>query len=347
MATKRIGSSVGRLVAACMAVSGLMASEYHGTVKSSGLALPGATVTAIQGDKKIVTTTDRQGVFTYSELEDGTWTIEVEVLGFEKIARQVGIASNAPSPEWDLKFLTEAALVAILDGGQAAPATAPTASPLPARGFQRVSVTQSSDTEAIGAEGTIKTEEIADLSPTSANSFIVQGSMSSALGIEQRNDWGPPGMGMGGPGGPGMMGMGGPGMGGPGMGGPGTDGAVGAQAGARGRLPGPEDRGCPLGPAGLPRVEVPEEGDRLPAADQVAADQVAADQVAVDQVAVDRPTEDREALAARPLVGRGVPMPWHSAMGVETRAICTWPARTSASTTRFGMHGRSPSPGPT
>src|ERR1039457_7613482 len=100
------------MVAACIAVSGLMASEYHGTVKSGGLALPGATVTASQGDKKMVTTTDGQAVFSFSELADGTWTIEVEVLGFEKIARQVGVASDAPSADFELKFLTEEALVA-------------------------------------------------------------------------------------------------------------------------------------------------------------------------------------------------------------------------------------------
>ena len=208
MAKKRIGSFLGCLAAACVAVTGLMASEYHGTVKAGGLALPGATVTASQGDKQTVTTTDQQGAFSFSELADGTWTIEVEMLGFEKMSRQVGVASDAPSPVFALKFQTEEALAA----GQA------------------VRKPASAVTETAGTEGAITTEEIADLTPTSANSFIVQGSMSSALGIEQRNDWGmgPPGMGMGGPGGPGMMGMGGPGMGGPS-----TDGPAGAQAGRR------------------------------------------------------------------------------------------------------------------
>jgi hypothetical protein len=192
------------MVAACLAVSGLMASEYHGTVKAGGLAFPGAAVTASQGGEKIVTTTDEQGVFHFSELADGTWTIEVEVLGFEKIARQVGVASDAPSTDFELKFLPEEALVA----GQ---------------GVRKAAIRE---TEALGAEGAITTQEIADLSPSSANSFIVQGSMSSALGMAQQNDWGlgPPGMGMGGPGGPGTMEMGGPS----------TDGPVGAQAVARG-----------------------------------------------------------------------------------------------------------------
>jgi hypothetical protein len=228
MASKRIGSFLGRLMAAWIVVSGLMASEYHGTVMSRGLAFPGATVTAIQGDTKIVTTTDQQGVFHFPELTDGIWMIEVEVLGFEKLAQQVGVAPEAPPPEWELKFLTEAALLASL--GEAEKPAPPKALPQPGS-FQRLDVSQSSDTETLGAEGTIRTDEIADLSQKSANSFIVQGSMSSALGMPQQNDWGfgPGGLGMGGPGGPGMMGLGSPGMSGPN-----ADGPVGAQAGARG-----------------------------------------------------------------------------------------------------------------
>ncbi len=145
-----------------------MASEYHGTVKAGGLALPGATVTASQGDKQIVTTTDQQGVFCFSELADGTWTIEVEMLGFEKMARQVGVASDAPAADFALKFLTEEALAA----GQVVRKAATAA------------------TETAGTEGAITTEEIADLTPSSANSFIVQGSMSSALGMSSRTTGG-------------------------------------------------------------------------------------------------------------------------------------------------------------
>ena len=73
-----------------------------------------------------------------------------------------------PLADFALKFLTEEALGAAQEVRKAAAAA----------------------TETAGTEGAITTEEIADLTPSSANSFIVQGSMSSALGIEQRNDWG-------------------------------------------------------------------------------------------------------------------------------------------------------------
>src|SRR5450631_152403 len=60
----------------------MAASERHGMVKFGGLPLPGATVTAAQGDKKLVTTTDPQGVYTFADLPDGAWTIEVDMLCF-------------------------------------------------------------------------------------------------------------------------------------------------------------------------------------------------------------------------------------------------------------------------
>jgi hypothetical protein len=201
------------LAAACMA------AEYHGTVKTGGLPVPGVTVTAIQGDKKVVTTTDERGAFTFADLADGTWTIEAEMLGFATLTQEVGVAYDAPPAELGLKILSEAALLASLEPGQAGPPPGAAAAgqvaekPAPVdrrRGaFQQVNVSQSAATGAITAEGAIKTEEIADLNQSAANSFIVQGSISSAAGLPQQNDWG-----MGGPGGPPMGAPGGDGAGG-------------------------------------------------------------------------------------------------------------------------------------
>src|ERR1017187_1994334 len=123
-----------RLIAASLAISGMVASEFHGTVNSGGLPFPGVTVTAIQGDRKVVTTTDEKGFFRFAELADGIGTVAVEMLGFEKIGRRVGIAPGAPAPVWELKFLSEDALLAVLDstaapdrthGGQPGPAVPP------------------------------------------------------------------------------------------------------------------------------------------------------------------------------------------------------------------------------
>src|SRR5664279_4406224 len=111
MSLNRIHTHLGRLLAAWIAVAGLMAAEHHGTIKFGGLPVPGASVTATKGDKKVVTTTDENGRYTFADLAEGTWTIEVEMLGFAKISNEVGVAFDAPAPEWTLKFQSMSAIM--------------------------------------------------------------------------------------------------------------------------------------------------------------------------------------------------------------------------------------------
>src|SRR5579862_4185172 len=91
------------LLICCFAAAGLLAAERHGSVKSAGLPVPGATVTASQGDKKIVTTTDEQGNYSFPDLEEGAWTLEVEMPGFTKLSRATSIAA-ADIPQFDLRL---------------------------------------------------------------------------------------------------------------------------------------------------------------------------------------------------------------------------------------------------
>src|SRR5450759_4542715 len=102
-----------------------MAAEHHGTVKFGGLPVPGATITATKGDQKLATTTDENGRYTFADLADGAWTIEVEMLGFAKLSNEVGIAFDAPAPEWNLKFQTMSAIMAPPAAATPAPAPAP------------------------------------------------------------------------------------------------------------------------------------------------------------------------------------------------------------------------------
>src|SRR5690242_10006536 len=128
----RMNTKLGRLVAVCLAVSGLLASEHHGVVKSGGVPIPGATVTAIQGDKKVVTTTDDQGAYSFPDLADGVWNVQVDMLGFAKKTEEVGVAPNAPSPTWDLRLLSAAEVKASLNppaAVEAKPAEAPKDAP--------------------------------------------------------------------------------------------------------------------------------------------------------------------------------------------------------------------------
>jgi len=107
MAANRLFPPFGRLLlAACFSLTALAAAESHGVVKAGGLPVPGATVTAVGSDKKFVTTTDDDGFYSFPNLEDGTWKITVEALGFVPSTREIGVAPNMPGPEWDLRYQT-------------------------------------------------------------------------------------------------------------------------------------------------------------------------------------------------------------------------------------------------
>ena len=105
MAGNRIGNYL-RLGLAVLATCGLLAaSEHHGLVKFGGLPLPGATVTATQGEKHFSAVTDGIGSYVFRDLPDGNWNVKVEMLCFTPLEREIVVAPNAPAPEWELKML--------------------------------------------------------------------------------------------------------------------------------------------------------------------------------------------------------------------------------------------------
>ena len=55
-------------------LAALSLSTFVGSVRAADQFLPGATVTATSGDKKLVTTTDEDGFYSFPELADGVWT---------------------------------------------------------------------------------------------------------------------------------------------------------------------------------------------------------------------------------------------------------------------------------
>ena len=81
------------------------ASAFHGAVTYSGLPLPGATVTATHDGKKLATITDQGGLYHFDDLDDGAWTIQVEMQCFEPIKTDVTVAANAQPGNFDMKLL--------------------------------------------------------------------------------------------------------------------------------------------------------------------------------------------------------------------------------------------------
>jgi len=263
------------LMAASLVVAGLLAAPHQGVVRSNRQPVPGATVTATQGDKKVITTTNDDGTYSFADLPDGVWKVQVAMLGFEAAEREVKVGLGTPPVEWDLRFLTEPEIDASLAPNSPAGGAPRAAAPAPApasqarRGgrsqagetaptFQQVEVSQAADLSLFGQEGVITNEMNAELAPSANQAVVVQGSMSSALGLPGQNDWGPFGgrgmlggpdmmaMGIGGRGMEGPPGMGGmPGLGADGQGASGDQSAAMGPAGGRGG-----GRGGPGGPGG-------------------------------------------------------------------------------------------------
>ena len=82
-----------------------MAADEHGFVTFNGLPVPGATITAIQGDKKIVVSSDPDGRYELSGLGDGMYTLRVEMLGFAAVTRDVRAGDEGPAPALELTLL--------------------------------------------------------------------------------------------------------------------------------------------------------------------------------------------------------------------------------------------------
>ena len=114
-----------KLLLICLAASGLLAAEHQGQVLFSGLAVPGATITATQADKRLVAVTDQKGVYTFKDLPDGTWKFKVEMLCFATIDREVVIAPGSPDAVWEIKLLPFAEIQAAGVPQAPKPAAAP------------------------------------------------------------------------------------------------------------------------------------------------------------------------------------------------------------------------------
>lgn len=81
------------------------AAEHHGQVLSNHLPVPGAVVTARQGDKKFITVSDAHGNYSFPDLRDGVWNITVQMPFFATAEQSLTVAGGAAPTQWDLKML--------------------------------------------------------------------------------------------------------------------------------------------------------------------------------------------------------------------------------------------------
>ncbi len=71
-------------------------SDLSGRVVFNDLALPGATVTATKGDRSVSTISDDDGAFHFASIDDGDWTIKIEMRGFVTATRIVTVPVAGP-----------------------------------------------------------------------------------------------------------------------------------------------------------------------------------------------------------------------------------------------------------
>src|SRR4026209_763506 len=89
------GSLRAALIIVLLGAVTLRASDHAGKVTLTGVSIPGATVTAKQAEKSIATITDQNGIYKFTGLADGAWTITVSMVGFETMTREVTLPSSA------------------------------------------------------------------------------------------------------------------------------------------------------------------------------------------------------------------------------------------------------------
>jgi len=95
----------GFLAAVLLASAALAAADHQGQVRFGEVPVHGAAVQATQGDKTVRTLTDAQGRYVLPELSEGTWTVQVQMPGFETERREIPITTGVADAEWSLRML--------------------------------------------------------------------------------------------------------------------------------------------------------------------------------------------------------------------------------------------------
>lgn len=191
------------ILLACLALLPVVAAEYKGQVTFNGLPLPGALVTATQGDKKLTAVSGPEGVFSFADLPGGAWSLTVDKPGFEQVKRDVAAGMGLPSLTLDLTMLPmdrmesvaaqpapppEPAAVAPAAGAPApqpaAPATAatppkPAAAPQAAAStaFQRTDLNAAASAPDLPAEPPAEASSV--LTQRAADGFLINGSANN------------------------------------------------------------------------------------------------------------------------------------------------------------------------
>ncbi|MGJ5818929.1 carboxypeptidase regulatory-like domain-containing protein [Paludibaculum fermentans] len=129
MSSQRLGHTLGLCAVVCILIPILAASENRGRVTFKGMAVPGATVAASRDGKTVTAVTDQEGRYTFPDLPDGVWIIQVKMFGFETMQQEMSIAANSMAREWPLTLMSLARIKSEIQVAVAPPKPSPVARP--------------------------------------------------------------------------------------------------------------------------------------------------------------------------------------------------------------------------
>ncbi|PWU12037.1 MAG: hypothetical protein C5B51_01455 [Terriglobia bacterium] len=156
----------------------LLHAEHYGFVRSGRKPIPGASVTASLEDRKLVTTTDETGRYTFDNLGRGKWIFQVEMFGFTTLHQELGLVDGVTVADFDLEL--EAASI------PESPAAGTGA-------FQTLTVNVQTDDQSQIEQDlqTASAPVIAEMAPASDlnEAFLVNGSLSGGLQAAQQEDF--------------------------------------------------------------------------------------------------------------------------------------------------------------
>lgn len=146
------------------------ASEYRGLVLFNGAPLPGATITARQGARKLSSVSDQGGLYSFSDLANGVWKIEIQMQCFAPVQGQVSIMEHMPAAQWEMKLLPADQIKAHVQAANIAESATPSLHP---------AMVQKLDAEA-PAPDQPKPSEQEESNQQSADGFLINGSVNNA-----------------------------------------------------------------------------------------------------------------------------------------------------------------------
>ncbi len=135
--------------------------------------------------------TDPDGVYTFPDLADGTWNIQVEMQGFSTLMQETAVSASAAPALWELKMLPLGEMNAQVQApGPAvtvAPVTkpgAPVAKPTNTQTpFQRTDLNASS-TPVTATGDELANQDVTDLNKRAADGFLINGTANNGAATQ-------------------------------------------------------------------------------------------------------------------------------------------------------------------